>query len=181
MFGQRCTRCGNRIRLRSRRCRHCNWQEARPTPAATPRKSVRRSLGYGLGIVLGLVVLLFVGQRMVEPTVIGEWYAEFAIRHLPAQFSAFAPAESPAGAFLFCVRRVVKDKLAPESVATFPPATAGNTRPIGAGLYQVEGYVDEDQVSGERTRRTFVCTVQYEQKRWVLRTLEMGSLAHAVE
>jgi hypothetical protein len=181
MFGHRCTRCGNRIRLRSRSCRHCNWQAARPAPAAAPRRSVRRRVGYGIGLVLGLVVILFVGQRMVEPTVIGEWYAEFAIQHLPAKFSSFAPAESATGAFLFCVRRVVKDKLEPESVATFPHATSAQTRTVGEGVYQVQGYVDEDRVTGERIRRSFACTVQYEQKRWVLHNLEVGSLAHGVE
>jgi hypothetical protein len=180
MFSQRCNRCGNRIRMRSRRCRHCNWEEERPVAPSRPR-SLQRSIGFGFGVVFGLMVVLFLGQRMVEPTVIGEWYAEFAIRHLPAQFSSFAPAESSTGAFLYCVRRVVKDKLESESVATFPASTPANTRFVGEGVYRVEGHVDEDRVTGERIRRNFVCTVQYEQKRWVLQQLEVGNLALAVE
>lgn len=176
MNGRRCTRCGNRLRIRTQNCRHCGWRE--PTPARRPR-SARRSVSYGLGLVLGLCALLFVGQRMVEPTRIADWYAEFALQHLPRQFSSVAPAASASGAYLYCIRRVVKDKLEAESVATFPGSTPDNTVALGDGAYRVETHVVEDRPDGDRMRWGFTCTVQYEGKRWVLQDLEMGSDAQA--
>jgi hypothetical protein len=176
MNGRRCTRCGNRLRIRLRSCRHCGWRE---TPRPGGARSRRRSAGYAIGLVLGLCALLFVGHRMIEPTAIADWYAEFAIQHLPRQFSSVAPAASASGAYFFCIRRVVKDKLERESVATFPGISNENTLPLGDGGYRVETHVVEDRVDGERLRWSFTCTARYDRNRWVLHDLEMGSYARA--
>jgi hypothetical protein len=176
MLRSRCDRCGNRIRIRSFRCRHCNRKDP-SLQSLSPRSTVRRRVGFGIGITLGLVALLFIGQRMIEPTTIADWYAEFAIQHLPRHFSNFAPAETPSGAFYFCIRRVVKDALQPESVATFPSSTPENTVLLGEQRYQVSTHVIEDQMDGERVRKLFTCTTRYERGHWVLEGLSVGSHA----
>jgi hypothetical protein len=129
--------------------------------------------------VLALCTMLVIGHRMVEPTVIADWYAEFALRHLPQQFSAFAPAESSTGAFLFCIRRVVKGEMESTSVATFPSATPANTVALGDGRWRVDAHVLEDLPDGERVKRDFRCTTKYEKNRWVLEDLSVEQLAHA--
>jgi hypothetical protein len=175
-MSRRCSRCGNRLRIRSRKCRHCGAPDTQPRRAQRPGSRLRR-LAYGVGVFLALGTMLFVGQRIVEADAIADWYAQFALQHLPQQFSSLAPSESPNGAFLFCVRRVVKDQLDPLSVATFPSQTTANTVTLGEGHWRVTAHVIEDRDDGERIRHEFRCETRYEQKRWVLESLSLGSMA----
>lgn len=174
MTGRRCTRCGNRLRIRSRTCRHCGRPEHPAAAGAAARRGPRRIVGLGLGALLVAGVLLFVGQRMVTPAAIADWYAEFAMQRLPQFFSGFAPAESSMGAFYFCIRRVVKDEMDARSVATFPSANGRTLVELGEGLYRIETFVDEDRADGSRVRREFSCTTRYERNRWVLEELRMN-------
>jgi hypothetical protein len=173
MMNRRCDRCGNRVRTRSRRCRHCNWEAP-----ASPRRVVARRVAAALaGLTIALAGLFLVARNAIEPDTIADWYAEFAMQHLPRHFSDVAPAESASGAYYFCVRRVVRDHLERESVATFPMLTAENTTPIGEGAYRVHAHVIEETATGERLRRDFTCTAEYERNRWVLHELELGTHA----
>jgi hypothetical protein len=174
----RCTRCGNRLRIRSRQCRHCGAREA-PIPHERERSWLRR-LGVGAGILAVLLVLALVGKRTVEPAVVADWYAEMAIQHLPAQFSNFAPAETARGAFYYCIRRVVKNHMDPASVATFPSIDQSNTVALGEGRYRVGAYVVEETEAGEQLQRAFTCTAAYQQGRWVLEQIAVDSPGDAV-
>jgi len=178
MFRRRCARCGNRIRIRSRSCRHCAWPEQRPSRSES--HAPKRRVLFGVGGLIAILALLFVGQRMIEPTAIADWYAEFALQHLPRQFSSMAPAESASGAYLFCVRRVVKDKIEQTSVATFPSITRENTVVLADGVYRVNTYVYEDRADGERVKWDFTCLTQFDRNRWVLQDLEMGSYSQVI-
>jgi hypothetical protein len=175
MTSRRCERCGNRVRVRSRRCRHCNWK----APAVDRRGSRRRLAALVGALAVSVVAALFVGRQLVEPDTIADWYAEFAMQHLPRQFSSVGPAESASGAFYFCIRRVVRDGIERESVATFPVQTAENTTSIGDGRYRVSTHVIEERVDGASERKPFTCIAEYERNRWVLHELEMGTHAAA--
>jgi hypothetical protein len=178
MMRRRCTRCGNRLRIRSRQCRHCGAREELLAPGGSA--SWLRRLGTGVGILVTLLVLVFAGKWVVEPEVVADWYAEIAVQHLPRQFSSFAPSESPRGAFYYCIRRVVKDHMEPSSVATFPSTDESNTVALGEGRYRVGAHVLEDLESGERLRREFTCTANFQRGRWVLEQLNVEGTAHAM-
>jgi len=173
MMNQRCDRCGNRVRARSGRCRHCN----REAPANGGRVAARRITAAFAGLAIALAGLLLVARNSIQPDTIADWYAEFAMQHLPRHFSNFAPAESASGAYYFCLRRVVRGHLERESVATFPVRTTENTTPLGEGVYRVHAHVVEETATGERLRRDFTCTAEYERSRWVLHELELGTHA----
>jgi hypothetical protein len=177
-MSRRCDRCGNRVRIRSFRCRHCGVKAAGLSDGVQPRSRLRR-IGYGVSILFALGMLLVIGQRTLEPTVIADWYADLALQHLPQPFSSLAPVETSQGAFLFCIRRVVKDTLDPLSVATFPSRTDGNTVSLGGGRWQVATHVFEELENGERVRHNFRCVVQYQERRWVLEELSVLNLAQA--
>jgi hypothetical protein len=174
----RCTRCGNRLRIRSRQCRHCGARED-PVPHERERSWLRR-LGVGAGILAVLLVLALVGKRTVEPAVVADWYAEIAIQHLPAPFSNFAPSETSRGAFYYCIRRVVKNHMDPGSVATFPSMDPSNTVALGEGRYRVNTYVVEATEEGEQFQRAFTCTTVYERGRWVLEQMAVDGPGDAV-
>jgi hypothetical protein len=173
----RCARCGNRLRIRSRRCRHCGAPDEGRKGAAEGSRVAR--FAWAVGIVVALLAMLFVGRRVIEPGAVADWYAEMAIQHLPRQFSAFAPAESPRGAFYFCIRRVVKDHMDPNSVATFPGNDVANTVALGAGRYRVGTHVVENTEAGEEVRREFTCVTTYDRGRWTLDELSVESYAQA--
>ncbi len=176
MNEDRCKRCGGRLRVRSGRCRQCGAERMHVHSTNRETAGRRRTVRYLLACLLLVASLLGVRQIITSPTV-ADWYADVALRHLPAQFSAFAATDSPAGAYNFCIRQVVR-KLTPDaSVETFPSSTPENTVALGENRYRIESFFYEDRITGERVQQYFTCNVKYADGRWVLEDLSPGRLA----
>lgn len=168
MAKNRCPACGRGLSHRSR-CFRCGWRGA-----AGEETTVERPAARWARIAAVIVIALALGVAGVYRLRGGsfsDWYAEFALRHLPAEFSSFAPAETPSGAFYHCVSRVVKKVSDGTSVETFPPFTQENTVPLGNGRYSVKATVETVNDAGQTVQRSFTCVARFDGGRWVTESL----------
>lgn len=164
MARRQCPGCGRPLPFAARRCAHCGWLRHQSSGARTAR---RRWLRAGAVVAMVVLVLGTVAYR-IGATALGEWYAEFAMRHLPASFAALAPADTPSGAFYACVQRVARRVRDRDAVETFPGQSAENTVPVGESRYRVRSVLETVREDGERVQRSFECVVRYEGARWVV-------------
>lgn len=164
MARKQCPGCGRPLPFAARRCAQCGWlRHQAPEARATRRRWLRAGT-----VVATVALVLGVVAYRVGATAIGEWYAEFAMRHLPASFAALAPADTPAGAFHACVQRVARRVRDRDAVETFPGLSADNTVPLGEGRYRVRSALETVRGDGERVQRPFRCVVRFQGARWVV-------------
>lgn len=170
MKSYRCPACKRRI-AGDRRCFRCGWRRMAggDAPIEAPRPWGRITAVLALVLMLGAV-----GVYRMNGAAIADWYAEFAMRHLPAGFSSFGPADTPSGAFYHCVSRVAKEVSDGSTVETFPSYTEANTRALGSGRYAVRAALEGTGADGERMSRSFTCEVRFERGRWVTERLAVG-------
>lgn len=169
MARRQCPGCAQPLPFAARRCVRCGWLETGEEKAAR----VRRRTGRTLLVVVALVAVLGTAVYRLGASALGEWYAEFALRHLPASFSRYAPSETPTGAFYACVQRVARRVRDRSAVETFPGLSAENTLPLGDGRYRVRSELEVVRDTGETARRAFSCTVRYERGRWQVEEVEV--------
>lgn len=168
----RCPACRRRI-AEERRCHRCGWLK---TSEAEPALAAGRPWGRVLAAVALLVVIAAAGVVRMNSAAIADWYAQFALRSLPAGFTRFAPADTPAGAFGHCVSRVVKKVGNASTVETFPAFSAENTTALGEGRYSVQAVLEGVNADGERLVRPFTCVVRFDGGRWVTERLAVGEM-----
>lgn len=174
MARRKCPGCGEPLPFAARRCRRCGPLRDLPGSAAGRR---RRRSRIALAVTAVVLVLGAIAYRVGAGS-LGEWYAEFALRHLPAPFTSWAPADTPTGAFYACVQRVARQVSDRSSVETFPHLSSENTVVVAAGHYRVRSYLEVVRESGEKARRAFSCEVRYDRGRWVVDRLAVeGALA----
>jgi hypothetical protein len=173
MARYRCPECRRRIRGEVR-CHRCGWRSSgegdRPLVARRPWGRVAAMLA--LILMVGAA-----GMYRLNGEAIADWYAEFALRHLPAGFSSFAPADTPGGAFQHCVSRVAKKVRDNATVETFPAYSEENTTALGDGRYAVRAVVEGVTLEGETVRRPFGCVVRFEGGRWVAEQVAVDDLS----
>ncbi len=169
MARYRCPACGRRIEG-DRRCHRCGWLGTEDSAAPVAPHPWRRWLvAAALALMIGAV-----GAYRLGGPAIADWYAAFAMRHLPAGFSSIAPADTPSGAFNHCVSRVVKKVSDDSSVETFPAYSPDNTVSLGPGRYSVRAVVEGTTLEGETVLRAFACVVRFDRGRWVTERLAVG-------
>ncbi|HEX2092310.1 MAG TPA: hypothetical protein VHG28_07900 [Longimicrobiaceae bacterium] len=162
-----CPACRKRI-PEDRRCVRCGWRcgDAEPAQRVPTLRWVRVAMVIALILTVGAL-----GVYRSTGDSIADWYAEFALRHLPAQFSTFAPAETPSGAFHHCISRVVKQVSDGSTVETFPAYSVSNTVTLGGGRYSVQSVLEGVRLDGVAVRRSFTCVVRFDRGRWVMESL----------
>lgn len=167
MGKNRCPACGRGLSNRSR-CFRCGWRgTGEEAPARRPAaRWARVAVVVVIALALGIA-----GVYRLQGGSFADWYAEFALRHLPAQFSEFAPADTPSGAFHHCVSRVVKRVSDGSSVETFPPFDTENTVSLGEGRYSVKAVVEAVSATGQKVQRPFTCVVRFAGGQWVMESL----------
>ena len=169
MAKYQCPACRRRI-AEDQRCFRCGWRRSGeadvPRPAGGAGKRLRMFAAALLVMLMGAA-----GVYGLRGETFADWYAEFALRHLPQGFSAFAPADTPSGAFYHCVGRVVKKVGGANTVETFPSFSAENTVADGEGRYTVRATVEEVRLSGEAVQRSFTCVARFDRGRWVTESL----------
>lgn len=173
MARYRCPACRRRI-PGERRCHRCGWLR---TAGGDAPVVARRPWGRVTAAVALLLVIVAAGVVRMNGPAIADWYAQFALRTLPAGFTALAPADTPAGAFSHCVSRVVRKVSDGSTVETFPAHSAENTRTLGEGRYSVQAVVEGVNADGEMQRRPFTCVVRFDRGRWVTERLAVGEMA----
>jgi hypothetical protein len=169
MGRKQCPGCAQPLPFAARRCVRCGWIH---TPGSEPRGVRRRWVRTTLTVFTFLAVLGAAAYRL-GGNALAEWYAEFALRHLPASFSTFAPSETPTGAFYACVQRVARQVRNRSAVETFPGLSEENTVSLGDGRYRVRSELEAVRDTGERMRRSFSCVVRYERGRWRVEEVEV--------
>jgi len=169
MAKNRCPDCGRGISNKSR-CHRCGWRGNGGEGEASSARPAARWARVAVVVVIALA-LGVAGVYRLQGASFADWYAEFALRNLPAQFSSFAPAETPSGAFYHCVSRVVKKVSDGTSVETFPPFTEDNTVALGDGRYSVKATVDAVNDAGQTVKRSFTCVARFDAGHWVTESL----------
>ncbi|HEV2147759.1 MAG TPA: hypothetical protein VGR37_10185 [Longimicrobiaceae bacterium] len=176
MARYRCPECRRRIRGDAR-CHRCGWRRSGEADAPLV---ARRPWGRVVAVLALLLMIGAAGVYRVNGEAIADWYAEFALRHLPAGFSSFAPKDSPGGAFQHCVSRVVRKVSDGSTVETFPAYSEENTVSLGEGRYSVQGVVEGVTLDGETVRRPFGCVVRFERGRWMAEQVAVDDLSALV-
>jgi hypothetical protein len=76
-------------------------------------------------------------------------------------------------AFVQAKAHVAKQLKAP-ATAEFPPASTTFVTAVRAGEYRVAAYVDSQNSFGAKIRTSYVCDLEYADKRWVLKNLNLS-------
>lgn len=169
---KRCPHCERTLPYAARRCVHCGWSmRAAMSPGGGARWWRRRSL-WGTVIVAALLPGLGIGYRNAPR--LADWYATFAAEPLPSAASSFAPAETEAGAYFYCVRQVARRMEGTFSVETFPGPEQSELITLADGRYRIASFVDETREDGRRVRYEFVCQVAFQRGRWLLERLDLS-------
>ncbi len=170
MARRQCPGCAQPLPFAARRCVRCGWIETGTEKAAR----VRRRMGRALLVAVALVAVLGTAAYRMGGSALAEWYADFALRHLPASFSRYTPSDTPTGAFYACVQRVARRVRDRSAVETFPVLSRENTERLGDGRYRVRSELEVVREGGETVRRPFSCVVRYERGRWQVEAVEVA-------
>ncbi len=176
MAKMKCPNCRKPLPYAAQRCVSCGWsreglEENDASRGPSPFARIRS--GNRAAIIPAVAILIATGLTWTDRVALTESYGEFAARRLPVAFSAFAPVETATGAFYFCARLVVKEKIPSSSVEMFPTITPDNTRALGNGRYHIEAVLTENAEDGGVLEHAFSCIVDYRMGRWVLEELEL--------
>ncbi|HEX6071301.1 MAG TPA: hypothetical protein VFZ18_15820 [Longimicrobiaceae bacterium] len=173
MARNRCPHCARKMPYAGRRCVHCGWSVLRQQ-GLDEGKGVAwwRRRGLWSVMVAGLLLVgIHYGYR--NAPLLADWYASFAAENLPAGASSLAPTDTEDGAYFYCARQVSKRMRGDYSVETFPSQQESELTRLGDGKYQVESFVDETRLDGQRVRYSFVCTAAFDGGRWTLEKLDI--------
>lgn len=77
-----CPGCARTLPFAARRCVHCEWKRGAGRGDGSPRRARTLRRVAVAGVLLALAAF---GVSRIDPVAVADWYAEFAIRHLPAR------------------------------------------------------------------------------------------------
>ena len=172
MARNRCPHCARKMPYAGRRCVHCGWSVLQQGLDEGKGVAWWRRRGLWSVMVAGLLLVgIHYGYR--NAPLLADWYASFAAENLPAGASSLAPTDTEDGAYFYCARQVSKRMRGDYSVETFPSQQESELTRLGDGKYQVESFVDETRLDGQRVRYSFVCTAAFDGGRWTLEKLDI--------
>lgn len=91
-----CPGCARELPFAARRCRHCGWRRGAGAGDGSARRARLLRRVAVAGVLLALAAF---GASRIDPVALADWYADLALRYLPAGFAAPPPVEAPSEAF----------------------------------------------------------------------------------